>query len=56
MVSVRILSRFDEDFSEDKLEVDNRKIRGGPLYPVDEVLGLLESKYSTQLYRCLLFF
>jgi hypothetical protein len=43
MVSVRILSRFDEGFSEDKLEVDNRKISGGPLYPVDEVLGLLES-------------
>lgn len=45
MVSVRILSRFDEGFSEDKLEGGNRKISDGPLYPVEEVIELLKTAH-----------
>lgn len=43
MVSVKILSRFTDGFSEGKLDSENRKISEGPLYPATEVIELLKS-------------
>ncbi|AHF02367.1 hypothetical protein THIAE_08775 [Thiomicrospira aerophila AL3] len=49
MVSVKILSRFTDGFSDDKLVSDNRKISEGPLYPVAEVIELLKSSEAIKI-------